>query len=59
MADYSLDEWESALSIGVGLTYVCRQCKNRVMVTRGGTGVLDLVCCGQAMEKVNAAGRSL
>lgn len=56
MADYSLDDWEKALTINVGACYVCRLCGNRVMVTRGGVGVLDLVCCGKSMEKASAAG---
>jgi desulfoferrodoxin-like iron-binding protein len=56
MADYSLDDWEKALTINVGTAYICRQCANRVMVTRGGLGSLDLVCCGHPMEKVRAGG---
>jgi hypothetical protein len=55
-ADYDLDEWEKALTIHVGCVHVCRACGNRVMVTRGGVGVLDLVCCGKPMERVQAEG---
>ena len=50
--DWYLGDWERALTIHVGAAYVCRQCENLVMVTKGGIGVLDLVCCGQPMEKV-------
>ena len=50
--DWYLDEWEKALTIHVGEAYACRQCENLVMVTKGGIGVLDLVCCGKPMEKV-------
>ena len=51
-ADWNLGEWESALTIHVGTAYVCRHCENVVMVTRGGVGMLNLVCCGKPMEKV-------
>jgi desulfoferrodoxin-like iron-binding protein len=50
--DWDLGEWESVLTIHVGTAYVCRQCENIVMVTRGGIGVMQLVCCGKPMEKV-------
>jgi hypothetical protein len=47
-----LEEWEQALSIQVGSAYVCRTCGNVVMVTRGGVGVMELICCGVLMEKL-------
>ncbi len=50
--EWHLDEWENVLTIHVGAAYVCRQCQNLVMVTRGGVGIMDLVCCGKPMEKV-------
>ena len=50
--EWELGEWEAALTINVGTAYVCRQCGNLVMVTRGGVGTLDLVCCGKPMEKI-------
>ncbi len=53
--EWGLGDWEEALTIKVGTTYVCRTCQNIVMVTRGGIGVLDLVCCGQPMEEVATA----
>ena len=52
--DWDLDDWEQALTIHVGSTYVCRVCGNVVMVTRGGLGIMDLQCCGKAMEAVQA-----
>ena len=52
--DWELADWEAALTINVGSSYVCRECGNLVMVTRGGVGVLDLQCCGKPMEKVDA-----
>lgn len=52
-SSWELEEWEQALSIEVGAAYVCRTCGNVVMVTRGGVGVMELVCCGTLMERVN------
>ena len=51
-ADWDLGDWEQALTIRVGTVYVCRECENIVMVTRGGVGVMELVCCGKPMEEV-------
>jgi desulfoferrodoxin-like iron-binding protein len=51
--DWSLGDWEEALTIHVGTAYACRVCGNLVMVTRGGTGVLDLNCCGRPMERIH------
>jgi len=50
--DWTLDDWEKALTLRVGLAYACRDCGNLVMVTRGGVGVLDLKCCGKPMAQV-------
>ena len=50
--EWNLDEWENVLTIHVGSAYVCRQCHNLVMVTKGGVGIMELVCCGKPMEKV-------
>jgi hypothetical protein len=49
---WELEQWEKALSIHVGTAWVCRECENLVMVTRGGTGVMELTCCGSPMERV-------
>jgi len=51
-ADWNLGDWEKSLTISVGMAYICRQCQNLVMVTRGGVGVLELFCCGKPMERV-------
>ena len=51
-SEWDLGEWEEALTIHVGTAYICRECGNVVMVTRGGTGVMQLVCCGKPMEKI-------
>jgi len=50
---WDLGDWEQELTIHVGRAYVCRTCKNLVMVTKGGLGVLQLNCCGSAMEQVS------
>ena len=52
VTEWDLGDWEEALTIHVGTAYACRACGNLVMVTRGGTGVLDLNCCGQPMEQI-------
>jgi len=52
-ADWDLGDWEEALTIHVGTAFACRVCGNLVMVTRGGTGVLDLNCCGRSMEQIH------
>ena len=52
LSDWNTGDWERVLTIHVGTAYVCRVCQNLVMVTKGGVGVLDLVCCGKPMEKV-------
>jgi len=50
--DWELGDWEAALTINVGTSYLCRECGNLVMVTRGGVGIMELTCCGKLMEKV-------
>ena len=52
LPDWDLDEWEKALTINVGTTYVCRRCENVAIVTKGGVGVMEMVCCGKEMEKL-------
>jgi desulfoferrodoxin-like iron-binding protein len=50
--DWDMEEWESALTINVGTAYRCHLCGNIVMVTRGGVGVMELICCGVPMERI-------
>ncbi len=52
--DWELEEWQQALTINVGAAYVCHACGNVVMISRGGVGVMELKCCGEWMERVNA-----
>jgi len=52
LGDWNAGDWEKALTIHVGTAYICRICNNLVMITRGGVGVMELICCGKPMEKV-------
>jgi len=52
--EWDLGEWSKALTIHVGITYACHECGNLVMVTKGGVGVMDMVCCGKQMEKLDS-----
>jgi desulfoferrodoxin-like iron-binding protein len=54
--DWDFDEWERVLTLHVGTAYACRICGNVVMVTKGGVGILDLVCCGIPMTKALSRG---
>ena len=54
LGDWNIGDWEKALTIHVGSAYVCRVCQNLVMVTRGGVGVMELICCDRPMEKLEA-----
>jgi hypothetical protein len=55
LGDWNVGDWEKALTIHVGTAYICRICNNLVMITRGGVGVMELVCCGRPMEKLEAS----
>lgn len=52
--EWEFGDWQRALTIHVGAAYRCRICGNLVMVTRGGVGVMELKCCGELMERVQA-----
>ena len=56
--EWNLGDWEDDLTIEVGDAYLCRECGNLVMVTRGGVGIMELNCCGKLMEKVDLPGAS-
>jgi len=57
-AEWDLGEWEEVLTINVGTVYVCRECQNLVMITKGGVGIMRLQCCGRPMEKVTPRGKA-
>ena len=50
--EYDLAQWEKALTIRVGEAWVCRTCGEVAMVTRGGVGSLEMICCGRPMQKL-------
>jgi len=50
--EYDADEWEKALSLNLGTSYVCRTCGQLIMVTKGGIGKMEHTCCGKLMEKL-------
>ncbi|MFQ6093782.1 MAG: hypothetical protein ACE5OR_14100 [bacterium] len=51
-AEWTREEWEQAWTIHLGRAYACQTCGTLVMVTKGGIGVLEPICCGQDMELV-------
>ncbi len=56
--EWDLGAWQKVLTIEVGDAYLCRDCQNLVMVTRGGVGIIELRCCGKLMEKVELPGQA-
>jgi desulfoferrodoxin-like iron-binding protein len=53
-AEWGQEEWKKAWNVRVGKAYGCEKCGAMVMVTKGGTGVLELACCGQPMVEIEA-----
>jgi len=50
--EWTTEEWLSAWTIHVGRAYRCEECGTMVMVTKGGVGTLEPVCCGEPMRLV-------
>ncbi|MFQ5329763.1 MAG: hypothetical protein ACE5D4_07230 [Thermodesulfobacteriota bacterium] len=50
--EWSADEWTDEWTIHVGRAYACEACGNMVMVTKGGVGVLEPLCCDGEMSEV-------
>ncbi|MDI6794852.1 MAG: hypothetical protein QME81_18630, partial [bacterium] len=50
--EWSVEEWTREWTIHVGKAYACSVCGTIIMVTKGGIGVLDPICCGKPMELV-------
>jgi len=50
--EWDVGRWRRAWNIRVGVAYTCRVCGSMVMVTKGGVGVLEPVCCGRPMSEV-------
>lgn len=51
-AEWTVEEWKEAWTIKVGSAYACNECGSLVMVSKGGIGVLEPMCCGKAMSLV-------
>jgi desulfoferrodoxin-like iron-binding protein len=50
--EWSTEDWTKAWTIHVGKAYLCEVCGTIVMVTKGGVGTLEPVCCEQPMKLV-------
>jgi hypothetical protein len=50
--EWNPDQWKKAWSIHVGKAYACKTCGSMIMVTKGGTGVLQPICCGKPMREI-------
>lgn len=50
--EWTAEEWLSAWTIHVGRAYRCEKCQTMVMVTKGGVGTLEPICCGEPMKPV-------
>jgi len=50
--EWTADEWTKTWTIHVGKAYRCTKCSTIIMVTRGGIGTLEPICCGQPMLPV-------
>ena len=55
--EWDLGDWEKALTINVGTVYACGECGNLAVVTRGGLGVMEMICCGKPMRRIDPAKR--
>jgi hypothetical protein len=52
--EWTSQEWQQAWSIGVGQLFECKECGNKVMVVRGGTGTLEPRCHNKPMVSIEA-----
>jgi len=50
--EWTPDEWQAAWTIHVGRAYRCERCATMIMVTKGGIGTLEPICCGEPMKPV-------
>jgi hypothetical protein len=51
-AEWTVEEWKDAWTIKVGRAYACSECGAMAMVTKGGIGMLEPICCGREMRPV-------
>jgi hypothetical protein len=47
--EWSVSEWSEAWHISVGKAYACNECGTMIMVTKGGIGSLEPICCKKTM----------
>jgi len=50
--EWTPEEWMQAWTIHVGKAYRCDKCATMVMVTKGGVGTLEPICCAEPMKLV-------
>jgi desulfoferrodoxin-like iron-binding protein len=50
--EWTTEEWTHAWTIHVGKAYRCEKCETMIMVTKGGVGTLEPICCGEPMKLV-------
>ena len=50
--EWTPEEWTEAWTIHVGKAYRCGKCATMIMVTKGGVGTLEPICCGEPMQLV-------
>ncbi len=50
--EWTPEEWMGAWTIHVGKAYRCDKCQTMVMVTKGGVGTLEPICCGEPMKLI-------
>jgi hypothetical protein len=48
--EWSTKDWLNGWTINVGRAYCCKKCSSILMVTKGGIGNLEPICCKQMME---------
>jgi hypothetical protein len=51
--EWTAEQWRRAWNIQVGKAYSCRRCCTMIMVTKGGVGNLEPICCGRKMELIS------
>lgn len=52
VGEWDAAQWVRAWNIRVGVAYACGVCGTVVMVSKGGVGVLEPVCCGKPMRRL-------
>ncbi len=51
--EWTPEQWQAAWNIQVGRVFACRTCGTMVIVSRGGVGNLEPICCKKMMELVS------